>query len=82
MNDAITAHNNAVRRLSTGRGNAVSLGERIRSLGVKAKPLPAMLVDGVRVTAETEDFELDSPSTKPDGFEATAPEVHTINSLA
>ena len=45
--------------------------ERIRSLGVKAKPLPAMVVDGVRVTAESEDFELESPSTKPDGFEPT-----------
>ena len=82
MGDAMAAQNNAIKRLSTGRGNALSTGERIRSLGVKAKPLPAMLVDGVRVTAETEDFELESPSTKPDGFEATTPEVHTINSLA
>jgi DNA recombination protein RmuC len=69
MGNAMTAQNSAIKRLSTGRGNALSTGERIRSLGVKAKPLPVMLVDGVRVTAEPEDFELGSPSTKPDGFE-------------
>jgi hypothetical protein len=71
MGDAMAAQNNAIKRLSTGRGNALSTGERIRSLGVKAKPLPVMLVDGVRVTAETEDFEMEAPSTKPDGFEPT-----------
>ena len=71
MGDAMAAQNHAIKRLSTGRGNALSTGERIRSLGVKAKPLPAMLVDGVRVTAETEDFEMEAPSTKPDGFEPT-----------
>ncbi|HTV90102.1 MAG TPA: DNA recombination protein RmuC [Stellaceae bacterium] len=51
MADAAGAHNAAVKRLSTGRGNALSLGERIRSLGVKSRPLPAMLVDGMTVTA-------------------------------
>jgi DNA recombination protein RmuC len=68
MNDAMAAHNSAVKRLSTGRGNALSLGERIRELGVKSKPMPAMLIDGVRVTAEAEDFELEPSSTKSDGF--------------
>jgi DNA recombination protein RmuC len=71
MNDAMTAHHSAVKRLSTGRGNALSLGERIRELGVKSKPMPAMLIDGVRVTAETGDFELEPSPTKSDGFEPT-----------
>ena len=58
MNGALAAHNEAVKRLSTGRGNALSIGERIRSLGVKTKrPLPAMLVDGMAMTSEAEEFE-------------------------
>jgi DNA recombination protein RmuC len=53
---ALNAHNEAVKRLSTGKGNALSIGERIRALGVKTKrPMPSMLVDGVLVTAPTED---------------------------
>ena len=47
MGDAVTAQNNAIKRLSTGRGNALSLGERILDLGVKAKPMPPALIDGV-----------------------------------
>lgn len=44
---ALNCHYEAVKRLTTGKGNALSLGERIRSLGVKTKrPMPAMLVDG------------------------------------
>jgi DNA recombination protein RmuC len=50
MADANAAHNEAVKRLSTGRGNALSLGERIRTLGVKSRPMPAMLVDGAAVS--------------------------------
>jgi DNA recombination protein RmuC len=51
MADANSAHNQAVKRLSTGRGNALLIGERIRTLGVKTKPMPAMLVDGAPVAA-------------------------------
>jgi len=51
MADANAAHNEAVKRLSTGRGNLLSVGERIRTLGVKSKPMPAMLVDGATVAA-------------------------------
>jgi DNA recombination protein RmuC len=51
MADANAAHNEAVKRLSTGRGNLLSIGERIRTLGVKSKPMPAMLVDGVAIAA-------------------------------
>src|SRR5205807_2210878 len=42
---ALNAHNEAVKRLSTGKGNALYIGDRIRSLGVKTKrPMPSMLV--------------------------------------
>ncbi|HEV2177537.1 MAG TPA: DNA recombination protein RmuC [Terriglobia bacterium] len=62
---ALTAHNEAVKRLSTGKGNALSVGERIRSLGVKTKrPMPPMLVDGVSITAPTEDSD---ESVSPEG---------------
>jgi DNA recombination protein RmuC len=55
---ALDAHNEAVKRLSIGRGNALSIGERIRASGVKTKrPMPAMLVDGVSITADAEPLE-------------------------
>jgi DNA recombination protein RmuC len=45
INGALAAHNDAVKRLATGRGNALSLGERIRNMGVKTRrPMPPMLV--------------------------------------
>jgi DNA recombination protein RmuC len=57
MNGALAAHNDAVKRLSTGRGNALSVVERIRSLGVKTKrPMPPMLVDGVALASGAEEF--------------------------
>jgi DNA recombination protein RmuC len=44
---ALSTHNEAVKRLATGRGNVLSIGARMRGLGVKAKrPMPPMLVDG------------------------------------
>ncbi|MGH9357533.1 MAG: DNA recombination protein RmuC [Terriglobia bacterium] len=59
---ALDAHNEAVKRLATGKGNALSLGERIRGLGVKAKkPMPAILVDGAPIAAAVEDPEEDVP---------------------
>ena len=46
------AHNDAVKRLCTGRGNALSLGNRMKALGVKTRhPMPAMLVDGLPMRA-------------------------------
>jgi DNA recombination protein RmuC len=58
ITDALNAHHEAVKRLSTGKGNALSVGERIRSLGVKTKrPMPSMLVEGVSLAAPTEDSE-------------------------
>jgi DNA recombination protein RmuC len=53
--DAEAAHNQAVKRLSSGRGNALSIGERIRTLGVKSRRrMPAMLVDGSTIAAGDE----------------------------
>lgn len=60
---ALNAHNEAVKRLSTGKGNALSIGERIRSLGVKTKkPMPSMLVEGVPLPALTEGSDEDGPA--------------------
>jgi DNA recombination protein RmuC len=53
---ALNTHNEAVKRLSTGRGNVLSIGTRMHDLGVKAKhPMPAMLGDGGIITAVTEE---------------------------
>jgi DNA recombination protein RmuC len=57
INAALSAHNGAVKRLSAGRGNVLSIGARMRDLGVKSKrPIPAMLVDGSLVSATAEEF--------------------------
>ena len=68
ITDALTAHNEAVKRLSTGKGNALSIGQRIRSMGVKTKkPMPSMLVDGVSLAPPSEDSdERVSLETDPD----------------
>jgi DNA recombination protein RmuC len=58
MSGALTAHFEAVKRLASGRGNVLSIGERIRGLGVKTKkPMPTMLVDGVSISAKANGFE-------------------------
>jgi DNA recombination protein RmuC len=60
---ALGAHNEAVKRLSTGKGNALSIGERIRSLGVQTKkPMPSVLVDGISIVATTEGSEENTSS--------------------
>jgi DNA recombination protein RmuC len=54
---ALNTHNEAVKRLSTGRGNVRSIGARMLELGVKAKrPIPPMLVEGGVVGPTTEEF--------------------------
>ena len=53
----LNTHNEAVKRLSTGRGNVLSIGARMRELGVKAKrPMPAMLVDGAVIATTAEEL--------------------------
>jgi DNA recombination protein RmuC len=59
MQAALGAHGDAMKRLFTGRGNAVSIGDRIKALGVKAKPAPNVIIDGVPTALG---FEADEPS--------------------
>ena len=57
--DAAAAHNEALKRLATGRGNALSVGERIRKLGVKSRrEMPSVSVDGLLVTPAAEDLDM------------------------
>src|SRR5215469_7249314 len=52
---ALNTHNEAVKRLSTGRGNVLSIGARMRDLGVRAKrPVPAVQGDGGVISATEE----------------------------
>jgi DNA recombination protein RmuC len=52
---ALSSHNEALKRLSTGGGNVLSVGERIRTLGVKTKrSMPAIVVDGLAITPTVE----------------------------
>ena len=61
ISSALTAHFEAVKRLASGKGDALTIGERIRSLGVKTKrPMPTMLVNGVAITAQLEDLDEDT----------------------
>jgi DNA recombination protein RmuC len=57
INAALSAHNGAVKRLSGGRGNVLTIGARMRDLGVKTKrPMPGMLVDGDLISATAQEF--------------------------
>lgn len=50
-------------RLPSGTGNALSIGERIRGLGAKAKgPMPTLLVDRVSIAAEPAEENAPLPS--------------------
>jgi len=61
---ALSTHNEAIKRLATGKGNALTLGERIRALGVKTKrSAPSMLVDGVALPAATRESDEDASQT-------------------
>jgi DNA recombination protein RmuC len=56
ITEALAAHSDAVKRFAIGKGNALSIGQRIRNLGVKTKKqMPSMLVDGVALGAPSED---------------------------
>jgi DNA recombination protein RmuC len=63
MTGALNAHYDAVKRLSTGKGNALSIGERIRTLGVQTKrPMPSVLIDGISIAATAEGSQEIPPS--------------------
>jgi DNA anti-recombination protein RmuC len=63
MHAALGAHSDAMKRLFTGRGNALTLGDRIKGLGVKAKRTPNVIIDGrplVFASSETEEDDTDA----------------------
>ncbi|MGO9684088.1 MAG: DNA recombination protein RmuC [Beijerinckiaceae bacterium] len=65
MHAALGAHSDAMKRLFTGRGNALTLGDRIKGLGVKAKPTPNVIIDGrplVFASSEDEDCDTEAES--------------------
>jgi DNA recombination protein RmuC len=70
MHAALGAHGEAMKRLFTGRGNALALGERMKGLGIKAKRPPNVIVDGsplifVSSDDEPEDADLTSEPASP-----------------
>jgi DNA recombination protein RmuC len=53
---ALNTYNEAVKRLSTGRNNVLSIGSRMRELGVQAKrTMPSMVVDGLLIRTASEE---------------------------
>src|SRR2546423_12367953 len=50
LTDAVTAHSEAMKKLSSGRGNALSIGGQIRTLGVKAQEFPHIPFGGGAAT--------------------------------
>lgn len=67
MGKALAAHNQAIKRLASGKGNVLSLGQRVTELGASAaKPFPAVLVDGVDISPAGElDAAAPGPSEPP-----------------
>jgi DNA recombination protein RmuC len=56
IDGALSAHNDAVKRLCTGRGNGLSLGKSHARLGVKTRrSMPAMLVDSLPLATAAAD---------------------------
>ena len=73
---ALDAHKDAIKRLSTGKGNALTIGERIRSLGVKTKrPTPAVQVEGIPIAIAADGLE-ETNETAP---EPNAANITNIN---
>lgn len=69
---ALEAQTDAIKRLSTGKGNALSIGERIRGLGVKTKrPTPAVQADGIAIAIAADEDEPDD-TTEPSETAASA----------
>lgn len=55
---ALESHNEAVRRLSTGRGGVLFLGDKMKELGVATRrPTPQVRIDGVPVQAGSLDLD-------------------------
>jgi DNA recombination protein RmuC len=66
LSAAVTAHSEAVKRLSTGRYNALNIGERIRQLGVKTKrPVPAVTIDDLSIARAASSIEITAEDELP-----------------
>jgi len=71
ISDALEAQNGAVKRLSSGKGNALSIGQRIRELGVTTRrPMPSK-VDGLDIVAESSG-EIEADGTSSEDAEETS----------
>jgi DNA recombination protein RmuC len=67
MQAAISAHGEAMKRLFTGRGNALSIGDRIKGLGVKTKrPPPSVVIDGLPMAIAAADGDESSDAAEDD----------------
>jgi DNA recombination protein RmuC len=66
MQSALGAHSEAMKRLFTGRGNALLIGDRIKSLGVKAKQPPNVVIDGLPVSIGSAEDESGHIKTSPE----------------
>jgi DNA recombination protein RmuC len=63
MGAALSAHGDAMKRLFTGRGNAITIGDKMKALGVKAKKPPTIAIDGLVLHSSAEDdFPLEAAS--------------------
>ncbi len=53
---AADAHNDAMKKLSTGKGNALSRAQKLKSLGVTSKKdLPVILLSGEKHVVDADD---------------------------
>lgn len=72
LGKALALHNQAMKRLAAGKGNVLTLGERVKELGASSpKPFPPVLVDGVDVSpaagSETAAAPPEPPDAEPPG---------------
>jgi DNA recombination protein RmuC len=56
---ASASHNEAMKKLSSGQGNALSRAQRLKSLGVASKKnFPAVLIEGESLTVLEDDADI------------------------
>ena len=58
IQSAANAHNEAMKKLGSGRGNALGRAEKLKALGVKPKKdFPLIVIDGEKQAIESDDGE-------------------------
>jgi DNA recombination protein RmuC len=58
LRDAVSAHNSALSKLATGRGNALSRAQKLKALGADTKkPIPLIDIDGEKLAVDDDDGE-------------------------